>query len=136
LYYAAGANFIVSPSFKAEIARLCTRRKILYMLGCATETEISTAEEYGAGKIISIASLLSFQGGTNVNAIAPGYMATDNTTVLRSDPNRAPAIFERITAGRWGAPDGIKGAAAFLASSVSDYLHGGIIPLDGGWLAR
>ena len=118
----------------------------------------------GAGKIINIASMLSFQGGINVisytaaksalagitrglanewakhninvNAIAPGYMATDNTVVLRSDPNRAPAILDRIPAGRWGTPDDLKGAVVFLASSASDYLNGAIIPVDGGWLNR
>jgi len=118
----------------------------------------------GAGKIINIASMLSFQGGINVisyasaksgmagmtrglanewakhninvNAIAPGYMATDNTAVLRSDPNRAPAILDRIPAGRWGTPDDLKGAVVFLASPASDYLNGAIIPVDGGWLTR
>lgn len=121
-------------------------------------------KETGAGKIINIASMLSFQGGINVisytaaksalagitrglanewakhninvNAIAPGYMATDNTAVLRADPQRAPAILERIPAGRWGTPEDLKGAAVFLASSASDYMHGAIIPIDGGWLAR
>jgi len=116
------------------------------------------------GKIINIASLLSFQGGVNVisyaaaksglagmtrglanewakhninvNAIAPGYIATDLTTVLRADPNRSPAILERIPAGRWGTPDDLKGAVVFLASSASDYIHGAIIPVDGGWLTR
>jgi 2-deoxy-D-gluconate 3-dehydrogenase len=118
----------------------------------------------GAGKIINIASMLSFQGGINVisyasaksgmagmtrglanewakhninvNAIAPGYMATDNTAVLRSDPDRAPAILDRIPAGRWGTPDDLKGTIVFLTSSESDYLNGAIIPVDGGWLAR
>jgi 2-deoxy-D-gluconate 3-dehydrogenase len=118
----------------------------------------------GAGKIINIASMLSFQGGINVisyasaksgmagmtrglanewakhninvNAIAPGYMATDNTAVLRSDPDRAPAILDRIPAGRWGTPDDLKGTIVFLTSSASDYLNGAIIPVDGGWLAR
>ena len=116
------------------------------------------------GKIINIASLLSFQGGVNVisyaaaksglagmtrglanewakhninvNAIAPGYIATDLTTVLRADPNRSPAILERIPAGRWGTPDDLKGAIVFLAASASDYVHGAIIPVDGGWLTR
>jgi len=118
----------------------------------------------GAGKIINIASMLSFQGGINVisyaaaksalagitrglanewaghninvNAIAPGYMATDNTAILRSDPNRAPAILDRIPAGRWGTPDDLKGAVVFLASPASDYMNGAIVPVDGGWLAR
>jgi 2-deoxy-D-gluconate 3-dehydrogenase len=118
----------------------------------------------GGGKIINIASMLSFQGGINVisyaaaksgmagmtrglanewakhninvNAIAPGYMATDNTAVLRTDANRAPAILERIPAGRWGTPDDLKGAVVFLASSASDYMHGAIVPVDGGWLTR
>jgi 2-deoxy-D-gluconate 3-dehydrogenase len=118
----------------------------------------------GGGKIINIASMLSFQGGINVpsytaaksglagitralanewakhhinvNAIAPGYMATDNTSALRTDPVRSTAILERIPAGRWGTPDDLKGAVVFLASSASDYLNGAIIPVDGGWLAR
>jgi len=118
----------------------------------------------GSGKIINIASMLSFQGGINVpsytaaksalagitralanewakhninvNAIAPGYMATDNTTALRADPVRSISILERIPAGRWGTPEDLKGAVVFLASSASDYLNGTIIPVDGGWLAR
>jgi 2-deoxy-D-gluconate 3-dehydrogenase len=118
----------------------------------------------GYGKIINIASMLSFQGGIivpsytaaksgiagitralanewakdniNVNAIAPGYMATDNTAALRANPDRAPAILERIPAGRWGTPDDLKGVVVFLASAASDYMHGAIIPVDGGWLTR
>ena len=118
----------------------------------------------GGGKIINTVSMLSFQGGIlvpsytaaksglagitralanewakhkiNVNAIAPGYMATDNTSALRADPVRSAAILERIPAGRWGTPDDLKGAVVFLASSASDYLHGAILPVDGGWLAR
>jgi len=118
----------------------------------------------GGGKIINIASMLSFQGGIivpsytaaksglagitralanewakhniNVNAIAPGYMATDNTAALRADPNRSTSILERIPAGRWGTPDDLKGPVVFLASSASNYLNGAIIPVDGGWLAR
>ncbi len=118
----------------------------------------------GGGKIINIASMLSFQGGItvpaytasksgiagvtralanewakhniNVNAIAPGYMATDNTAALRADPNRSTSILDRIPAARWGTPDDLKGAVVFLASSASDYLNGAIIPVDGGWLAR
>jgi len=118
----------------------------------------------GGGKIINIASMLSFQGGINipsytaaksglavitralanewakhrinVNAIAPGYMATDNTAALRADPIRSKSILERIPAGRWGSPDDLKGAVVFLASSASDYMHGAILPVDGGWLTR
>lgn len=118
----------------------------------------------GHGKIINIASMLSFQGGIivpsytaaksgiagitralgnewasagiNVNAIAPGYMATENTSALRANTDRAPTILERIPAGRWGTPDDLKGIAVFLASSASDYLEGAIIPVDGGWLTR
>jgi len=116
------------------------------------------------GKIINIASMLSFQGGIrvpsytasksavqgltrlianelaskgiNCNAIAPGYMATDNTAPLRADTNRANAILERIPAGRWGTPDDLKGAVVFLASAASDYVNGYTIAVDGGWLAR
>jgi 2-dehydro-3-deoxy-D-gluconate 5-dehydrogenase len=118
----------------------------------------------GGGKIVNIASMLSFQGGIivpsytaaksglagitralanewakhniNVNAIAPGYMATDNTSALRADPVRSTSILERIPAGRWGRPDDLKGAVVFLASSASDYMNGAIVPVDGGWLAR
>lgn len=116
------------------------------------------------GKIVNIASLLSFQGGImvpayaaakggvaqltkalanewagkgiNVNAIAPGYIATDNTEALRSDPERSRQILERIPAGRWGTPDDIAGAALFLCSAASDYVHGHVLAVDGGWLAR
>jgi 2-deoxy-D-gluconate 3-dehydrogenase len=118
----------------------------------------------GAGKIINIASLLTFQGGVfvpsyaaakggvgqltkafanewaskgvNVNAIAPGYMETDNTTALRADPVRSRQILERIPAGRWGKPSDIGGAAVFLASQASDYMHGHVLVVDGGWLSR
>jgi 2-deoxy-D-gluconate 3-dehydrogenase len=116
------------------------------------------------GKIINIASLLSFQGGirvasytaskggiagltrllanewagkgVNVNAIAPGYFATNNTQALRSDENRNREILARIPAGRWGQPTELGGTAVFLAAPASDYVHGAIIPVDGGWLAR
>ncbi len=72
----------------------------------------------------------------SVNAIAPGYMETDNTTALRQDPERSRQILERIPAGRWGAPDDIGGAAVFLCSSASDYIHGHVMAVDGGWLGR
>jgi 2-deoxy-D-gluconate 3-dehydrogenase len=116
------------------------------------------------GKIINIASLLAFQGGIivpsysaskgavaqitkalanewaqysiNINAIAPGYMATNNTKALREDPVRSKAILDRIPAGRWGVPDDLKGAAVFLASHASDYMNGHVLVVDGGWMAR
>jgi 2-deoxy-D-gluconate 3-dehydrogenase len=116
------------------------------------------------GKIINIASLLSFQGGVNVpayaaskggvaqltkalanewarygvcvNAIAPGYMRTDNTAALQQDETRNRQILERIPAGRWGEPEDLAGAAVFLASSLSDYMHGHVLVVDGGWMAR
>jgi 2-dehydro-3-deoxy-D-gluconate 5-dehydrogenase len=118
----------------------------------------------GSGKIINIASLLTFQGGitvpgyaaakggvgqltkafanewaakgVNVNAIAPGYMETDNTEALRANPERARQILERIPAGRWGKPEDLAGAAVFLASAASDYMHGHVMVVDGGWLSR
>jgi 2-deoxy-D-gluconate 3-dehydrogenase len=74
--------------------------------------------------------------GVNVNAIAPGYMVTDNTQALRDDPERSRQILERIPAGRWGVPEDLAGAAIFLASSASDYVHGHVLVVDGGWLAR
>jgi 2-deoxy-D-gluconate 3-dehydrogenase len=120
--------------------------------------------EKGAGKIINIASMLSFQGGIrvasytasksgiagltkllanewaargiNVNAIAPGYFATNNTEALRADETRNRDILARIPAGRWGRPEDLGGAAVFLASSAADYMHGAVVPVDGGWLAR
>lgn len=116
------------------------------------------------GKIINIASMLSFQGGIrvasytasksgiagltklmanelakyniNVNAIAPGYMATNNTEALRNDEARSKEILDRIPVGRWGTPNDLEGASVFLASNASDYVQGIIIPVDGGWLAR
>jgi 2-deoxy-D-gluconate 3-dehydrogenase len=118
----------------------------------------------GSGRIINIASLLSFQGGirvpaytaaksgvagltrllanewagrgVNVNAIAPGYIATSNTAALRADPGRNDAILARIPAGRWGEASDIGGAAVFLASDAARYVHGHILAVDGGWLAR
>ncbi|MET8234667.1 SDR family oxidoreductase [Micromonospora sp. NPDC005298] len=123
-----------------------------------------TMLERGRGKIIFTASLLSFQGGVtvpgyaasksgvagltralanewaghgvNVNAIAPGYIATDNTQALRDDPVREPAILARIPAGRWGRADDLGGATVFLASAASDYVNGIVLPVDGGWLGR
>ncbi|MDI1466212.1 SDR family oxidoreductase [Catellatospora sp. KI3] len=118
----------------------------------------------GTGKIVFTASLLSFQGGitvpgyaaaksgvagltralanewapygVNVNAIVPGYIATDNNQALRDDPDRNAAILERIPAGRWGTPADLAGVAVFLASAASDYVHGTLVPVDGGWLSR
>ena len=118
----------------------------------------------GSGKIVNIASLLSFQGGItvpaytasksgvagltkalanewakfniNVNAIAPGYMVTNNTEALRADETRNRQILERIPAGRWGQPDDLAGAAVFLSSTASDYMQGHILIVDGGWMGR
>ena len=118
----------------------------------------------GSGKVIFTASMLSFQGGinvpgytaaksglvgltkalsnewaskgVNVNAIAPGYIATDNTQALYDDPDRHRSILERIPAGRWGQPSDLAGATVFLASAASDYVNGIVLPVDGGWLGR
>lgn len=118
----------------------------------------------GSGKVIFTASLLTFQGGitvpgyaaskgaigqltkafanewaskgVNVNAIAPGYISTDNTTALRADENRSRSIMERIPAGRWGEPDDFKGPVVFLASAASNYMHGTVMTVDGGWMGR
>jgi 2-dehydro-3-deoxy-D-gluconate 5-dehydrogenase len=120
--------------------------------------------EQGRGSIVNIASLLAFQGGirvpayaatkgavaqltkalanewaargVNVNAIAPGYIATDNTADLRKDPERSRQILERIPAARWGDPEDIAGAAVFLCSQASRYIHGHVLVVDGGWMAR
>jgi 2-deoxy-D-gluconate 3-dehydrogenase len=74
--------------------------------------------------------------GVNVNAIAPGYIATDNTQPLQDDPDRSAGIVGRIPAGRWGRPDDLGGATVFLASSAADYVHGTVVAVDGGWLGR
>ena len=120
--------------------------------------------EQGSGKIIFTASLLSFQGGVfvpgyaaskgaiaslikafsnewagkgiNINGIAPGYIATDNTTALRNDPERSKAILSRIPANRWGEPEDFMGVTVFLASAASDYMNGTIVTVDGGWMGR
>ena len=120
--------------------------------------------ERGSGKIIFTCSLLTFQGGVNVpgyaaskgalgslvkglanewaakgvnvNGIAPGYIATDNTEALRNDPERSKSILDRIPAGRWGEPEDFKGPAVFLASAAADYVHGTILTVDGGWMGR
>jgi 2-deoxy-D-gluconate 3-dehydrogenase len=120
--------------------------------------------ERGHGKIVNVASLLSFQGGVtvpayaaskgavaqltkalcnewagrgvNVNAVAPGYMATDMNTALLQDPVRSEQISARIPAGRWGSPDDLGGAVVFLASPAAAYVHGQVLAVDGGWLAR
>ncbi len=131
-----------------------------HMLDCAAQQ----GAQWRGGKIIHIASLLSFQGGVrvpsytaaksgvlgltrlmanewaakgiNVNAIAPGYIETNNTEALRQDAGRAGEILQRIPAGRWGQPADLGGAAVFLASSAADYVHGHTLAVDGGWLAR
>ena len=129
---------------------------------CKAEAELML--ESGGGSIINIASMLSFQGGIrvpsytasksavmgvtrllanewakhgiNVNALAPGYMATNNTQQLRADEQRSSEILDRIPAGRWGLPSDLMGPVVFLASSASDYINGYTVAVDGGWLAR
>ncbi|MET9402969.1 SDR family oxidoreductase [Kitasatospora sp. NPDC002965] len=124
----------------------------------------ATMAARGRGKIVFTASLLSFQGGitvpgytaakhgvagltkalanewasrgVNVNAVAPGYIATDNTRALQDDPARSKAILDRIPAGRWGSADDLAGAVVFLASDAAAYVHGTVLPVDGGWLGR
>ncbi len=118
----------------------------------------------GRGRTVFTASMLSFQGGitvpgytaakhgiagltkalanewaprgVNVNAVAPGYIATDNTRALQDDPVRSRAVLERIPAGRWGSADDLAGAVVFLASDAAAYVHGTVLPVDGGWLGR
>lgn len=135
--------------------------KTIFFLAQAAAKEMIPQKK---GKIISTASLLAFQGGIRVpsyaaskgavaqitkalanewgkfgitiNAIAPGYMATNNTKALREDEVREKQILERIPAGRWGLPEDLKGAVVFLASSASDYVNGHVLVVDGGWLAR
>ncbi|MEM9532561.1 MAG: 2-dehydro-3-deoxy-D-gluconate 5-dehydrogenase KduD [Pseudomonadota bacterium] len=141
---------------------LATNLKVPFFLAQAAAK--SMVQRGAGGKIINVASLLSFQGGIrvasytasksglagltrllanewaaqgiNVNAIVPGYFATNNTTALRADEVRNRQILERIPAGRWGDPGDLGGAAVFLASQASDYVHGALLPVDGGWLGR
>ena len=136
-------------------------KTVFFMAQAAARQFISQG---GGGKIINIASMLSFQGGIrvpsytasksavmgltrlmanewaahkiNVNAIAPGYMATNNTQQLREDSARSAAILDRIPAGRWGVPQDLKGPVVFLASAAADYISGYTLAVDGGWLAR
>ena len=136
--------------------------RTLFFLSQAVAREMIAASK--GGKIVNIASMLSFQGGIrvpsytasksgvagltkilanewakhgiNVNAIAPGYFATNNTAVLQADETRNTEILGRIPAGRWGKPSDLGGAAVFLSSSASDYVQGITLPVDGGWLAR
>ncbi|UZW57732.1 2-dehydro-3-deoxy-D-gluconate 5-dehydrogenase KduD [Sphingobium sp. JS3065] len=151
------------PDFSEEDwdAVVDTNLKTLFFLSQAAARPMAAQ---GAGKIVNIASLLSFQGGirvpsyaaaksgvvgvtkamanelapqgVQVNAIAPGYIATNNTAALQADETRDRQIRERIPAGRWGRPEDIAGAAVFLASSAADYVTGQILAVDGGWLAR
>jgi 2-deoxy-D-gluconate 3-dehydrogenase len=135
--------------------------KALFFLSQAAARVMAKQE---GGKIIHIASMMSFQGGiripaytaaksgvagltramanewaikgVNVNAIAPGYMSTDLTAPLHTDPESNASFLARIPAGRWGEPEDLKGPVVFLASAASDYMHGAIVPVDGGWLAR
>ena len=139
-----------------------TNCRTLFFLSQAAAKQF--IKQNSGGKIIAIASMLSYQGGIrvpsytasksavkgitmtmanewakfgiNVNAIAPGYMATNNTAALRADAERSEAILDRIPAGRWGTPDDLMGAAVFLASSASDYVNGFTLAVDGGWLGR
>lgn len=143
-----------------DVMNLNIKAAFLLSQACAREM----IKQGGGGKIISVASMLSFQGGIrvpsytssksavmgltrlmacelgpqgiNCNAIAPGYMATENTKALREDPDRNKAILDRIPAGRWGTPDDLKGLVVFLASEASSYVNGYTIAVDGGWLAR
>lgn len=136
--------------------------KVVFFLSQAFAKELM-AQKSG-GKIINVCSMLSYQGGIrvpsytasksailgltralanewashniNVNGIAPGYMATNNTTQIRKDADRSDAILDRIPAGRWGTPEDMQGAVVFLASSASDYVNGFTVAVDGGWLAR
>lgn len=138
--------------------------KAVFFLSQSFARQLLRALPARRGKIINIASLLSFQGGIrvasyaaskggvagitrllacewaakniNVNAIAPGYVVSNNTAALRADDARNAAILSRIPAGRWGEPGDIGGAAVFLASRAADYIHGAVLPVDGGWMAR
>ena len=156
------ANACKKLTGRVDILVTNLNEKLVFFLSQAMTNEFFIPQ--GGGKIINIASMLSFQGGIrvpsytasksavmgltkalanewaslniNVNAIAPGYMATNNTTALRQDSDRNDAILCRIPAGRWGTSDDLMGAAVFLASDASSYVNGFTLAVDGGWLAR
>lgn len=141
---------------------MATNLKVPFFLAQAAANSMVNSKR--GGKIINVASLLSLQGGIrvasytasksglagltrllanewasydiNVNAIVPGYFATNNTVALRADENRNRQILERIPAGRWGDPGDLAGAAVYLASAASNYVHGTLLPVDGGWMGR
>ncbi|AEE16832.1 2-dehydro-3-deoxy-D-gluconate 5-dehydrogenase KduD [Treponema brennaborense] len=143
-------------------AVIAVNQKVPYFLAQAAARQF--LKQHSGGKIVNVASMLSYQGGIrvpaytasksavmgitkalanewakygiNVNAIAPGYMATNNTQALRGDSERSEAILDRIPAGRWGTPDDMKGAVVFLASEAASYVHGFTLAVDGGWLSR
>ena len=94
------------------------------------------ASKAGVGELVMALSNEWAKFGVNINGIAPGYIATDNTQALRDDPVRSQAILERIPAGRWGTPEEFKGVAVFLASEASNYVNGAIYLVDGGWMGR
>ena len=147
-----------------QLSQLAGRDMLARKPGGRSAGEQSSGEQNSGGKIINIASLLSFQGGIRVpayaaskggvaqltkalanewaahniqvNAIAPGYFATSNTEALQADPVRSRQILERIPAGRWGQPEDLAGAAVFLASAASDYVTGTVVTVDGGWMSR
>lgn len=134
------AQFILSREFgKQMVAR--GRGKIIFTASLLTYQGGITVPGYAASKgaIGQLTKALANEWashGVNVNAIAPGYVATDNTAALQADPQRYAAILDRIPAGRWAEPDDFKGAVVFLASAASDYMHGSIVLIDGGWLGR
>ena len=155
----------IQPGYMAPYSKLPVPQLTPELLGLVRSDAVySLAVIHYCGKIINIASLLAVQGGItipaytaskhaivgltkalcnewasrgiNVNAIAPGYMNTDLNVALRANPQRDREISERVPAGRWGMPEDMAGAIVFLASSASDYLHGHMLVIDGGWLAR
>jgi 2-deoxy-D-gluconate 3-dehydrogenase len=134
------SQFVLAREFGKEMVRR-RRGKIIFTASLLTFQGGITVPSYAASKggIGQVTRALANEWashGVNVNAIAPGYVATDNTEALRQDPVRSEQILARIPAGRWGEPDDFKGPAVFLASPASDYVHGAILLVDGGWMGR
>lgn len=135
------ALFFLSQDFAASVVRRGTKGKIINLASMLSYQGGIRVPSYTASKsaVMGLTRLLANEWaakGINVNAIAPGYFATNNTAALQADEVRNAAILDRIPAGHWGRPEELGGGAVFLASSASDYVHGITLPIDGGWLAR
>ena len=126
---------VTKPFMKQRSGKIINIASVVGIIGNAGQANYAASKAGIIGLTKAVAKELATRN-VCVNAVAPGYMATDLTAPLYTDPQRNPAILARIPAGRWGEPDDLKGSVVFLASAASNYMHGTIVPVDGGWLAR